>query len=67
MSEEEVFFKVIILGKVGVGKTSLLQRYCKGNFNSSYKCTIGTDILTKTLMIDDGRRKVVLQVIIFNY
>lgn len=34
-------FKVSIIGDGGVGKTSLIKRFTKGNFDTNYKITIG--------------------------
>lgn len=37
MIEEEldVFLKLIVVGNGGVGKSSMIQRYCKGFFTQS--------------------------------
>ena len=35
--------KVIIIGQPGVGKTSLVLRYCRDIFERNYKTTIGVD------------------------
>ena len=39
MEEEEVesALKVVIVGDGGVGKSSLIRRYCRGVFTSTYK------------------------------
>lgn len=41
---DELFFKVLILGDPAVGKTSLSLRATKGLFQTAYKATIGFDI-----------------------
>ncbi|XP_033224319.1 NADPH--cytochrome P450 reductase isoform X5 [Belonocnema kinseyi] len=35
--------KMIVLGDVAVGKTSLVNRFCHKSFNKNYKATIGVD------------------------
>lgn len=35
--------KAIFLGDLGVGKTSLIRRFCYDSFDSNYKATIGVD------------------------
>jgi Ras-related protein Rab-5C len=41
--------KVMLLGDIGVGKTSLARRFVFGKFDSDYKTTIGVDVLTHDL------------------
>ena len=53
-------FKVCIFGDAGVGKTSLVQRFITNRFDRDTKITIGTDISTKDLEIEN--HKVKLQV-----
>lgn len=36
--------KILLLGEIGVGKTSIVQRLVFDRFDGSYKATIGTDI-----------------------
>ncbi len=36
-----VAIKVLIVGNGGVGKSSLIRRFCTGNFTEAYKKTIG--------------------------
>eukprot|EP01059_Diplonema_ambulator_P031972 TRINITY_DN6056_c0_g1_i1.p1 TRINITY_DN6056_c0_g1~~TRINITY_DN6056_c0_g1_i1.p1 ORF type:complete len:214 (+),score=52.97 TRINITY_DN6056_c0_g1_i1:33-644(+) len=45
-------YKVIILGDMGVGKTSVLSRYVDGKFTTKYKATIGADLLVKEVEVD---------------
>lgn len=50
MEEEvEVAIKVVVVGNGGVGKSSLIQRFCRGEFTSHYKKTIGVDFLEREL------------------
>jgi small GTP-binding protein len=41
--------KILMLGEVGVGKTSLARRLVFNMFDSSYKATIGVDIFDYTM------------------
>uniref|UniRef100_A0A6B2LI28 Ras-related protein Rab-7b n=1 Tax=Arcella intermedia TaxID=1963864 RepID=A0A6B2LI28_9EUKA len=45
--------KVIILGDQSVGKTSLLHQYTHNKFSNQYKATIGTDFLSKEIIVLD--------------
>jgi GTPase SAR1 family protein len=40
-------FKITITGNPGVGKSSLLNRFCDGIFIDNYKSTIGVDFKFK--------------------
>mmetsp|Transcript_5161 Transcript_5161/g.13157 ORF Transcript_5161/g.13157 Transcript_5161/m.13157 type:complete len:240 (-) Transcript_5161:129-848(-) len=48
--EREV--KVLVVGNGGVGKTSMIKRFCKGIFTDEYKKTIGVDFLEKLQYVD---------------
>jgi Ras-related protein Rab-23 len=41
--------QVLIVGNGAVGKSSMIQRYCKGFFTNEYKKTIGVDFLDKKI------------------
>ncbi|KAH9364252.1 hypothetical protein HPB48_000384 [Haemaphysalis longicornis] len=47
----EVALKVVVVGNGAVGKSSLIQRYCKGVFTAEYKKTIGVDFLERQLSL----------------
>ncbi|GFV97078.1 ras-related protein Rab-23 [Trichonephila clavipes] len=51
MREEdfEVAIKVVVVGNGAVGKSSMIQRYCKGIFTHAYKKTIGVDFLERQI------------------
>ncbi|KAJ7326538.1 Ras- protein Rab-23 [Desmophyllum pertusum] len=53
MREEdvEVAIKVVVVGNGAVGKSSMIQRYCKGIFTKDYKKTIGVDFLERQISI----------------
>ena len=43
------FPQVVIVGNGAVGKSSMIQKYCKGIFTAEYKKTIGVDFLEKMI------------------
>ncbi|KAF7995461.1 hypothetical protein HCN44_006568 [Aphidius gifuensis] len=46
-------FKVVIVGNGAVGKSSMIQRFCKGTYTRDYKKTIGVDFLERQIEIDN--------------
>lgn len=56
--------KVLLLGDIGVGKTSLANRFVFDRFDAAYKTTLGVDILTHDLPLgpecDDALLRLVL-------
>eukprot|EP00996_Jenningsia_fusiforme_P002999 NODE_3806_length_913_cov_20.108796_g3500_i0.p1 GENE.NODE_3806_length_913_cov_20.108796_g3500_i0~~NODE_3806_length_913_cov_20.108796_g3500_i0.p1 ORF type:complete len:229 (+),score=41.75 NODE_3806_length_913_cov_20.108796_g3500_i0:160-846(+) len=48
--------KIILVGNGEVGKSSLARRFCKGEFTTQYKRTIGADFLERQLYLPDVRR-----------
>lgn len=61
-SEEEAHYllKIVLLGDPAVGKTSLVKRYVDNMFRMDYLMTIGTDIRTKTISINDEIVKLII-------
>lgn len=56
--DEEVYdylFKVVMIGDSGVGKSNLLMRYTKGDFNIESKTTIGVEFATKSIRTHDKK------------
>ncbi|XP_056367131.1 ras-related protein Rab-7b isoform X1 [Oenanthe melanoleuca] len=49
---KKVDLKIIIIGALGVGKTSLLHQYVHKTFYEDYRTTLGASILTKVLAVD---------------
>ncbi|AFM98771.1 Rab5-like GTPase [Encephalitozoon hellem ATCC 50504] len=50
-------FKVVVLGYYSVGKSSLVLKYVKGEFNPNEESTIGASFLTKTVFTQEGSIK----------
>ncbi|CAA7405009.1 unnamed protein product [Spirodela intermedia] len=49
---EEYLFKVVIIGDSAVGKSNLLSRYARNEFNINSKATIGVEFQTQCMDID---------------
>lgn len=45
--------RTIVLGDSGVGKSALINRYVNQHFSGNYKPTIGTDLVSKEIFIND--------------
>ncbi|KAI8002662.1 Ras-related protein RABA5e [Camellia lanceoleosa] len=54
---EEYLFKVVIIGDSAVGKSNLLSRYARNEFNSHSKATIGVEFQTQSLEIEGKQVK----------
>ncbi|KAI9119293.1 hypothetical protein K1719_009968 [Acacia pycnantha] len=46
--------KLVILGDMGAGKTSLVLRFVKGHFNEYQESTIGAAFFTQVLSLNEG-------------
>lgn len=57
--KQEVLYKILVVGDIGSGKTSILRRYTQGHFSQYYKSTIGVDFAPK--IIHEENRVVRLQ------
>jgi small GTP-binding protein len=47
-------YKIVLVGEVGVGKTSLLARYIKGVYLPKPESTIGVEFSTRTVQLSSG-------------
>ena len=47
-------FKIVFLGDIGTGKTSIIRRYVKNEFTFQYKATIGVDFFTRVIEMENG-------------
>ncbi|XP_055329908.1 ras-related protein Rab-38-like [Paramacrobiotus metropolitanus] len=51
---KEKLYKVLIIGDVGVGKTSIVKRYVHRFFSQQYRATIGVDFALKIINWDQN-------------
>uniref|UniRef100_A0A2H8U181 Ras-related protein Rab-33B n=1 Tax=Melanaphis sacchari TaxID=742174 RepID=A0A2H8U181_9HEMI len=52
--QEQRIWKIIVLGDVNTGKTSIIERYCDGKFKDNHKmCTIGIDFKKKIINFEN--------------
>ena len=51
----QFIFKIVLLGDSGVGKSNLVFRFTKNEFNKDSKSTIGVEFATKTVQIEDNK------------
>uniref|UniRef100_A0A3P8VT21 Ras-related protein Rab-23 n=1 Tax=Cynoglossus semilaevis TaxID=244447 RepID=A0A3P8VT21_CYNSE len=56
----EVAIKVVVVGNGAVGKSSMIQRYCKGIFTKDYKKTIGVDFLERQIVVNSEEVRLML-------
>ncbi|XP_017346974.1 ras-related protein Rab-38 isoform X2 [Ictalurus punctatus] len=52
MQRREHRYKVLVIGDLGVGKTSIIKRYVHQHFSANYRATIGVDFALKVLNLD---------------
>ncbi|XP_034744957.1 ras-related protein Rab-38 [Etheostoma cragini] len=48
----EHLYKVLVIGDLGVGKTSIIRRYVHQTYSTNYRATIGVDFALKVLNWD---------------
>lgn len=54
MSNRKMTLKICIIGESGVGKTSLINRFTKNKFSSQYRITVGADLFSHEMTVDDN-------------
>jgi len=55
--ETDYLFKVVLVGDSGVGKSNLLSRFTRNDFNMDSKATIGVEFSTRALTVEDKNIK----------
>ena len=53
MSTKSFIYKICVLGDGGVGKTSMVLRYCENSFKENYIMTIGSNFSTKSVVLPE--------------
>ena len=49
----DYLFKLVLIGDSGVGKSNLLSRFTRNEFNLESKSTIGVEFATRSIRVDD--------------
>jgi small GTP-binding protein len=59
MAEDDydMIFKIVLIGDSGVGKSNILSRYIKNEFNFDTKATVGVEFATKKYEIKNRKIK----------
>ncbi|WP_442754110.1 Rab family GTPase [Methylocystis sp. JAN1] len=58
--------KVMLLGDIGVGKSSLARRFVFNRFDSDYKTTIGVDVLTHDVALGSDAGNATLRFVLWD-
>ena len=56
--KQDIIIKIVIIGESSVGKSNLLLRYIKDDFDTSQRPTIGMDFITKEIETEEHRFKI---------
>jgi Ras-related protein Rab-1A len=54
-TSKNITLKYLVVGDSGVGKTSLLVRYCEDSFQTDYLSTIGVDFKIKRMELNHNQ------------
>ncbi len=56
-------FKIILVGDNGVGKSSIIRRFCEGGYTQDMDTTIGVDFYLSEIEVDGKKIKVIIIII----
>ena len=56
--ESDITLKIVLVGDSGVGKSNIISKYTKNEFNYESKTTIGVEFATKVVTVDAKTVKV---------
>lgn len=54
-NDYDYLFKIVLIGDSGVGKSNLLSRFTRNEFNLESKSTIGVEFATKSIMVESKK------------
>ena len=54
VNKDVLQFKVVLLGNVAVGKTSILSRFAENSYKKDYKCNVGVEFKVKSVLVDQN-------------
>jgi Ras-related protein Rab-7A len=55
MSVNKICYKIVVIGDITTGKTSYINKYVNNYFHQGYKSTIGADLYTKEIYVDNNK------------
>jgi small GTP-binding protein len=56
--ETDYHYKIVLVGDSGVGKSNIIAKFTKNEFNLESKTTIGVEFASKIVVVDDKSVKV---------
>ncbi len=64
--EDELIFKVIVVGDPAIGKTSLIKKYVKHQFEGEYLPTVGVSISKEPVSLEVGGKKLKINLMLWD-
>ena len=60
MDSSDYTLKIVVLGDMHVGKTTILQRYITNSYSEKYESTIGCNFVSKSIQLSINGKDVVV-------